>query len=165
MISTFKSWMRIALTGALLAAVSAGPAWAAAPAAKEVPSRVTRIDFEECEPFQVRARVMEVRPERETFVVAEREICEMDLITGSGRQQTTYYDISGKPEEKHPYRVGQYLFVKGYLLPTGNVAALEVRAIEKPQEKRRPYKPIENQNKASRSASRRSAGGDGGQQP
>lgn len=165
MISPLKSWIRAALAVAVLVAAPAGPVWSAAPLAKEVPARVTQIGFEECEPFQVRAKVMEVRPERETFVVAEREICEMDLITGSGRQQTTYYDISGKPEEKHPYRVGQYLFVKGYLLPTGNVAALEVRAIEKPQEKRRPYKPIENQNKASRSASRRSAGGDGGQQP
>jgi hypothetical protein len=158
MMSTLRSWIRVALAGAALIAVSASPVWPAAPQAKEVPARVTQIGFDDCEPFQVRGKVMEVRAERGTFVVAEREICEMDIVTGTGRQHTTYYDISGKPEEKRPYRMGQYLLVKGYLLPAGNVAALEVRVIEKPQEKRVHYKPIANQGKASRSASRRNAG-------
>jgi hypothetical protein len=165
MISTLTSWTRFALAGAALIALAAQPVYPADPGAKETPARVTRVDFEECEPFQVRAKVMEVRPEKGTFVVAEHEICEMDIVTGSGRQHTTYYDISGKPEEKRLYRVGQYLFVKGYLLPAGNVAALEVRVIEKPQEKRVPYKPIANQGKASRTAARRSAGGASAEQP
>jgi hypothetical protein len=165
MMSTLRSWIRVALAGTILVIVSAGPVWPAAPVANEMPARVTQIGFEDCEPFQVRGKVMEVRAERGTFVVAEREICEMDIVTGTGRQHTAYYDISGKPEEKRSYRVGQYLLVKGYLLPAGNVAALEVRVIEKPQEKRVPYKPIANQGKASRSASRRSAGGESAQQP
>jgi hypothetical protein len=165
MMSTLKSWMRIALAGAALVALAAQPVFPADLGAKEAPARVTQIGFEDCEPFQVRGKIMEVRPERGTFVVAEREICEMDIITGAGRQHTTYYDISGNPEEKHPYRVGQYLLVKGYLLPAGNVAALEVRVIEKPQEKRVPYKPIADQGKASRSASRRGAGNESAQLP
>jgi hypothetical protein len=165
MMSTLRSWIRVALTGAALIAVSASPVWPAAPQAKEAPARLTQIGFEDCEPFQVRGKVMEVRAERGTFVVAEREICEMDIVTGIGRQHTTYYDISGKPEEKRSYRMGQYLFVKGYLLPAGNVAALEVRVIEKPQEKRVHYKPIANQGKASRSASRRNAGNQVAEEP
>jgi len=165
MMNILKSWTRLALAGAALIAVTASPVWPAAPPAKEVPARVTQIGFDDCEPFQVRGKVMEVRPERGTFVVAEREICEMDIVTGTGRQHTTYYDISGKPEEKRRYRVGQYLLVKGYLLPAGNVAALEVRVIEKPQEKRAHYKPIANQGQASRSASRRNAGNQVAEQP
>ena len=157
MISPLKSWTRAALVVAVLAVAPASPVWSAAPLVKDVPARVTQIGFEDCEPFQVRAKVMEVSHERGTFVVAEREICEMDVATGTGRQQTTYYDLAGKSEPKRQFRVGQYLFVKGYLLPTGNVAAIEVREIEKPKENRAPYKPIANQAKASR----RSSGGAG----
>jgi hypothetical protein len=165
MMNILKSWTRLALAGAALIAVTASPVWPAAPHTKEAPARVTQIGFDDCEPFQVRGKVMEVRPERGTFVVAEREICEMDIVTGTGRQHTTYYDISGKPEEKRPYRVGQYLFVKGYLLPSGNVAALEVRVIEKPQGKSAHYKPIANQGKAAHSGSRRNAGNQVAEQP
>ena len=161
MISPFKSWIRAALVAAVLVAAPADPVWSAAPLTKDVPARVTQIGFEDCEPFQVRAKVMEVRHERGTFVVAEREICEMDVVTGNGRQQTTYYDLTGKAEAKRHYRVGQYLLVKGYLMPAGNVAAIEVREIEQPKEKRIPYKPIANQGRAAR----RSAGGAGSQAP
>ncbi len=161
MTSPLKSWIRAALMGAVLVAAPAEPAWSAAPLAKDVPARVTQIGFEDCELFQVRAKVMEVRPERGTFVVAEREICEMDVFTGNGRLQTVYHDLAGQPDSKRQYRAGQYLFVKGYLLPAGNVAAIEVREIEKPKEARVRYKPIANQAKASR----RSAGGAGAQEP
>jgi hypothetical protein len=161
MISPLKSWIRAALAVAVLVAAPAGPAWSAAPLTKDVPARVTQIGFEDCEPFQVRAKVMEVRAERGTFVVAESEICEMDVVTGKGRLQTVYHDLAGQPDSKRQYRVGQYLFVKGYLLPAGNVAAIEVREIEKPKEARVRYKPIANQGRASR----RSAGADRGQQP
>jgi hypothetical protein len=160
MINRLRWWTMAALAGVALVALSALPVLSADTGGREAPARVTRIDFENSEPFQVRAKVMEVKPEKGTFVVAEREICEMDVISADGRLHTTYYDLAGKSEEKHSYRVGQYVSVKGYLLPEGYVAAVEVRVIEKPQEKRVPYKPIANQGKGSHPGSRGS-----GEQP
>jgi hypothetical protein len=151
-------WWTSALAGVALIALAAHPALAADKEAKEAPARVTRIDFENSEPYQVRAKVMEVKPAQGTFIVAEREICELDLVTGTGHLHTTHYNLAGNPVEAHAYRVGQYLLVKGYLLPEGNVAATEVRMIEKPQGAPAKYKPIAAQGKGKR-GSRTSAGG------
>jgi hypothetical protein len=113
---------------------------------------VTRIDFDGSDPFRVRARVMEVRPAKGTFILAEREICEMDVVTGAGHLQTAYFDLAGQPREKLALKVGQWVLVKGYLLPEGHVAATEIRAIEKPAEKRVPYKPVADQARGKRNS-------------
>ena len=154
MITRLKRWAALGLTALALAGLSATAASSADTGTHEAPARVTRIDFDASEPFQVRARIMEVKPERGTFVVGEREICETDVDNGADRLRTSYYDLAGKPEQRHPYRVGQYVWVKGYLLPDGYVAATEIRLIDKPAPAAVPYKPIANQkNKRSRSGS------------
>lgn len=148
MISRLKRWTIVL---AVLAILSPGtPAGAADRDDREAPARVTRIDFDGSEPFRVRAKVMEVRPAKGTFILAEREICETDVVTEAGHLQTAYFDLSGQPREKLAVRVGQWVLVKGYLLPEGHVAATEIRAIEKPEEKRVPYKPVAAQAKGKR---------------
>jgi len=59
-----------------LAAVGLGlsPVDAAEKESKALATRVTAIDFDECTPFQIRAKIMELHPENGTIVVAEKEI-------------------------------------------------------------------------------------------
>ena len=45
----------------------------AAERSQSAPTQVTAIDFDECEPFQIRAKIMDLHPENGTIVVAERE--------------------------------------------------------------------------------------------
>jgi hypothetical protein len=131
----------------------AKPAWPAEPLAKETAISVKRIDFDECESVDIRAKIMDVRPDRGTLVVAEREIRDMDVEEGGRRIKTTYQSIDGKPESRTAFREGQYVRVKGVLHPDGYVAAFSVQKIEKPVEKKMKYKPVAASQKASRKAS------------
>jgi hypothetical protein len=146
-------WIAAGLTGLALI-IATAHAGAAESAAREAVGLVTRIDFNACEPYQVQAKVMEVRPGKGTFVVAEREVFEMDAVSGTERLRTRHFDLAGNPVEKLRLRAGQFLSVKGFLQPDGHVVAAEIRAIEKPELKRAPYKPVTKARKASRSTSR-----------
>ena len=160
MTSRLKEWTIVLVVLAIVVPGTA-PVGAADRDDREAPARVTRIDFDGSEPFRVRAKVMELRPAKGTFVLTEREICETDVVTAAGHLQTAYFDLTGQPREKLALKVGQWVLVKGYLLPEGYVAATEIRAIEKPEEKRVPYKPVTAQAKGKRDS--RGRGSDLGQ--
>lgn len=131
----------------------ANPAWSAEPLPKETATSVKRIDFDECESVDIRAKIMDVRTDRGTLVVAEREIRDIDVEEGGRRIKTAYLNIDGKPESRNGFREGQYVRVKGVLHPDGYVAAFTVQKIEKPVEKKMKYKPVAVSQKASRKAS------------
>lgn len=141
---------------AMLAVLSAlclpVPASAAAPENENTakPARLTAIDPDECEPFFVQTRIMEITRERGTLVVAERELREMDAMVGGKRLKTELLGLDGKPEPAAAFRVGQYVKVEGFLHPDGYVAALVVQKIEKPVEPKVKYAPIEKSKKSLR---------------
>ena len=136
------------------ASLLACPVGSAEPPKKEAAGRLTTIDFDECEPFQVRARIMEIRPEKGIIIVAEREIKQLDVEVGGRLIRTAFLNMEGKPVPWNAFRAGQHVMVKGLLHSDGYVAAFEVQQIEKPQEKMAPYKPISSQNKLYRKAKR-----------
>jgi hypothetical protein len=137
-----------------LIGLQAIPVSAAEPGVQEVFIRVTALEFDECEPVQVRSKIMEVRADKGTIVVAEREIREMDVETGGRRIKTVYLNPEGQPAASDAFRVGQDVLVRGFLHPDGYVAASEVQKIEKLYEKKMVYKPVASQNKASRKGMR-----------
>jgi len=134
--------------------LQAYPVQAAEPGVKEILVQVTALDFDECEPVQIRSKIMEVHADRGTIVVAEREIKEMDVETGGQRIKTAYLNQEGQPAASDAFRVGQDVLVKGFLHPDGYVAASEIQKIEKPHEKKIVYKPVASHSKASRKAMR-----------
>ena len=74
-------------------------------------TRVTAIDFDECEPYQVRAQIMDLYPEKGTIVVAEREIRALDVGSGENRSRRIPHDgrqtgIADRLQSR-PIRVGQ----------------------------------------------------------
>jgi hypothetical protein len=112
-------------------ALASGPAFA-----REKPNPrstvLTQIDFDDCDPFEVRAKIMEVDPLAETFVVAEREIRRIDIGSGEKALKTACLDRDGQPEPAGRYRAGEYVLVKGWLHPEGFVAAATIQRIAKP---------------------------------
>jgi hypothetical protein len=140
-----------------LAAVGLGllPVAAAEKESKALSTRVTAIDFDECEPYQVRDKIMALNPQNGTIVVAERQIRALDVVVGGKPIQTEFLTMDGKPELPSDFIIGQYVWVKGVLHPNGFVAAFVVQKIAKPQEEKFIYKPnVESQAKA-RKAGRR----------
>lgn len=122
---------------------------------KVLATRVTAIDFDVCEPYQVRAKIMELHPENGTIVVAEREIRALDVTAGGKPIKTEFLTMDGKPESPSDFSVGQYVWIKGVLHPDGFVAAFVMQKIVKPQEVKFVPKPaLESQAKA-RKAGRR----------
>lgn len=130
--------------------LSVNPAWSADPPPKEVAGILQAIDFDECEPVDIRAKIMDVRADRGTLVVAEREIRDIDVDDGGRRVKTAYLNIDAKADTRNAFRVGQYVRVKGVLHPDGYVAAFTVQKIEKPVDKKMKYKPVADSQKGSR---------------
>jgi hypothetical protein len=140
-----------------LAAVGLGlsPVDAAEKESKALATRVTAIDFDECVPFQIRAKIMELHPENGTIVVAEREIRAMEVTAGGKPIKTEFLTLDGKPELPSGFSVGQFVRIMGVLHPDGFVAAFVVQKIVKPQAAKFSYKPVvESQTKARKAARR-----------
>jgi hypothetical protein len=140
-----------------LAAVGLGlaPVDAADQESKALAAQGTAIDFNECEPYQVRAQIMDRHPENGTIVVAEREIRALDVTAGGKPIKTEFLTLDGKPESPGAFAVGQYVWVKGVLHPDGFVAAFVVQKIAKPPEVKFVPKPnVESQAKARKTGRR-----------
>jgi hypothetical protein len=137
--------VRFLVVGAAFSAVCLAAGAADAAAEKEnplMPGRLTSIDPELCEPFQVRTAVMAVHREKGTLVVAEREIRTLDAMINGKHLITEFLGQDGKPEEVGTFRTGQYVKVEGFLHPDGYVAALVVQKIAKPQAAKFIYRPV-----------------------
>jgi len=141
----------------VMAAVGLGllPVAAAEKESKALLSWVTAIDLDECEPYQIRDKIMALHPQYGTIVVAEREIRALDVVADGKLIKTEFLTMDGKPESPSALSVGQYVWVKGVLHPDGFVAAFVVQQIAKPQEEKFIYKPnVESPAKARKKARR-----------
>jgi hypothetical protein len=145
----------IGLALLVLIGLTANLSWSAAPNAKEPMNIVKTIDFDECEPVKLRDKIMEVNPERGTFVVLEREIREIDVETGGRRIKTSFLGIAGEPEPRDSFGAGQYVLVNGTLHPDGYVAAFVVQKIVTPQDVKSISKPNAESQARARKAGRR----------
>ena len=151
--------IRRCVAGIVLALAAVGLGLPAVDAAekesKALATQVTAIDFDECEPYQVRAKIMDRHPENGTIVVAEREIRALDVAAGGKPIKTEFLTLDGKPELPSAFSVGQYVWVKGVLHPDGFVAAFVVQKIVKPQEEKFISNPnVESQAKARKTGRR-----------
>jgi hypothetical protein len=144
------SWRGIGLALLALFGLGENPVWSSEPQSQGPASLVKSIELDECDPFTVRSKIMEVSPGRGTLVVVEREVRDMDVETGSRRIKTSYLNREGKPEAREAFHAGEYVRVEGFLHPDGYVAAAVIQKIEKPVEKKTNYKPIERSKKGSR---------------
>jgi hypothetical protein len=93
--------------------------------------------FDDCDPFEARALIMDVNCKKAQLVVAEQIIYVVDLNLGDQHLITELTDTEGNRMDFGAFSQGQWVYVKGFKHIDGGVVALLVQRID-PPEPRRP---------------------------
>ena len=135
-----------------LAAVGLGlsPVDAAEKESKAFSTRVTAIDFDECEPYQVRAQIMDLHPEKGTIVVAEREIRALDVVAGGNRSRPNSSRWMANRNRRAPSKSASTCGSRGCFTPTDLWPPLWCRKSINRLIGKMNYKPVEASRKSSR---------------
>jgi hypothetical protein len=94
--------------------------------------------FDDCDPFEARARVMAVNGKKAQLVAAEQIIYVVDLNLGDQHLITELADPDGNRMDFSAFSQGQWVYVKGFKHIDGGVVASLVQRIEPPE----PQKPV-----------------------
>lgn len=92
--------------------------------------------FDDCDPFEARARIMEVHSKKAQLVVAEQTIYVVDLSLGDRRLITELTDAGGNRMDFGAFSRGQWVYVKGFKHIDGGVVASLVQIIDPPLSKK-----------------------------
>ncbi len=88
--------------------------------------------FDDCDPFEARARIMEIHGKKAQLVAAEQTIYVVDMPLGDQRLITEIMDPMGKPTDFGSLKSGQWVHVKGFMHIKGGVVASFVQRIDQP---------------------------------
>ena len=91
--------------------------------------------FDDCDPFEARALIMEVRSNRAQFVAAEQTIYVVNARFGNERLITELAVADGKRMDFESFRQGEWVYVKGFKHIDGGVVASLVQKIDEPESK------------------------------
>jgi hypothetical protein len=80
-------------------------------------------EFDQCDPVEYRAPIMEVHPERGQLIVAEESIYVVNRVLDNVEFKTSVIDAYGNPLSVQDLEVGQYVLVLGFKSPDGGVVA------------------------------------------
>jgi hypothetical protein len=94
--------------------------------------------FDDCDPFEARALVMEVNRKKAQLVAAEQTIYVVDLNFGDQHLITELTDPEGNRLDFGAFSQGQWVYVKGFKHIDGGVVASLVQQIDPPE----PQKPV-----------------------
>jgi hypothetical protein len=83
-------------------------------------------ESEDVEFFELQCTVMEVHPRRNYLIVGEKKIELVDLQKGAQRYRTMLRDSTGKTIPLSSFKKGQWVFVRGFRLLDGRIAAREI---------------------------------------
>jgi hypothetical protein len=89
--------------------------------------------FDDCDPFEARARIMEVNAQRVELIAAEETIYVVDWSFDDRQLTTELTDTNGDPLDFGSLRQGQWILVKGFKHIEGGVIASLVQRIEPPE--------------------------------
>ena len=97
------------------------------------PDILKNFSFDDCDPFEARALIMEVYAKKAQLVAAEQIIYVVDLNLGDGHLITELTDPEGKRIDFGAFSRGQWVYVKGFKHIDGGVVASLVQRIEPPE--------------------------------
>jgi len=84
------------------------------------------IDQTDAEFFQIQCTIMEVHPEASYLIVGEKRIELVDFLKGNKRYRTILKNSKGETIPFNSFRKGQWVFVRGFRLSDGRIAAREI---------------------------------------
>jgi hypothetical protein len=93
--------------------------------------------FDDCDPFEARARIMAVNGQKAQLVAAEQIIYVVDLNFGDQQLITELTDPDGNHMNLSDFSQGQWVYVKGFKHIDGGVVASLVQRVDPPE----PQKP------------------------
>jgi hypothetical protein len=92
--------------------------------------------FDDCDPFEARALVMEINGKKAQLVAAEQTIYVVDLFLGDLRLTTELTDADGNHMDFGSLSRGQWVYIKGFKHINGGVVASQVQRIDPPERKK-----------------------------
>jgi hypothetical protein len=99
-------------------------------------SILTNFSFDDCDPFEAQAIVMDTSPDQGQLIAAEQIIYVVDMPIGGQRLTTEMTDANGRHLEFGSFRRGQWIHVKGFKHIDGGVVASWVQKIDPPEIKK-----------------------------
>ncbi len=118
---------------------------------------LNNFSFDDCDPFEARARIMEVNGKKAQLVAAEQTIYVVDLSLGDQRLITELTDADGNRMDFGALRRGQWVYVKGFKHIDGGVVASLVQKISPPKEKKPVLRKITKKSRRDKRIERRTA--------
>ncbi len=91
--------------------------------------------FDDCDPFEARALIMEVHGKKAQLVAAEQTIYVVNLNLGDQQLITELTDADGNRMDFGSFRQGEWVYVKGFKHIDGGVVASLVQKIDAPERK------------------------------
>jgi hypothetical protein len=92
--------------------------------------------FDDCDPFEARALIMEIHGKKAQLVAAEQTIYVVDISLGDQRLITEITDADGNHTDFGSLSRGQWIYVKGFKHIKGGVVASLVQRIDQPVRKK-----------------------------
>ncbi|UCG06195.1 MAG: hypothetical protein JSV83_20150 [Desulfobacterales bacterium] len=93
------------------------------------------LDFDDSDPVEYRALIMEINYEKAQLVVAEDPIWVVDLLIGEQRFATRVIDAKERPQPLSSFKPGDMVFVQGFKNSDGVVFAALIQKIKFNKEK------------------------------
>ena len=95
--------------------------------------KALKLDFNDSDPVELKARIMEINHEKAQLVVAEETILVVDFMIGEHRFFTEITDSKGNPRALEAFKVGDVVVIKGFKTSDGFVFASLLQKAEKRQ--------------------------------
>jgi hypothetical protein len=105
----------------------------------------SNFNFDDCDPFEAQAIVMDIFPNKRQLVAAEQTIYVVDMPIGDQRLTTEMTDANGRHMEFGSLRRGQWIHVKGFKHIDGGVVASWVQKIDPPEIKKPVLRQLINE--------------------
>jgi len=96
------------------------------------------LDFDNSDPVEFNARIMEINHEKAELVVAEEVIYVVDIMIGEQRFFTEVTDAEGNPNGFESFNEGDIVLVRGFKTSDGVVFASLLQKAKKQRKKTRP---------------------------
>ncbi|MGD2096144.1 MAG: hypothetical protein PVG35_01105 [Desulfobacterales bacterium] len=100
------------------------------------PIQIQNFSFDDCDPFQARARIMDVNAQKGELIAAEQTIYIVNWNLDDRQLTTELADADGDPLDFGSLRQGQWILVKGFKHIEGGVIASLIQRIEPPERSR-----------------------------